>query len=228
MPAAATRSRRSRFGLSSDPSPPRPRMPRSASLPPPTHRRSPLTLAVLRLVRSGCPFYSARIDAARFDRDAPSFTARRCIDPCRARPRVMRRPLFSGGVPLPRWQVTWLGRVPFRRRSVLGFPSREHWCATGDLAWLARERVTRVTVLLSTLFPDGTRGVSDVAALRRFAPARRVRRVSSTDADPRAVCRFTGRSGFAARSAGPKLCNGRLLSFPDFVAAQARRLGSGE
>jgi hypothetical protein len=147
------------------------------SLPPPTHRRRPLTLAVLRLVQSGGPSTprgsTPRVLAGTLRRLA----TRRCIGRVAPAVWVMRRPLFRAAFRYPHaGHVAWSG--PFRRRSVLGFPSRDQLLrATGDLACLAhRTRVTRVTVLLSTLFPDGTRGVSDVRALRRFAPARRMRR----------------------------------------------------
>jgi hypothetical protein len=71
---------------------------------------------------------------------------------------------------------------------------------------------TRVTVLLSTPFPTALVGFQ-MFTLRRFAPAADASRVS-TDANPRAVCQFIGRSVLAARSAGPEISNGRLLSFP--------------
>jgi hypothetical protein len=147
------RSRRSRFDLSSDASPPRPRMLLLASA---TH---------------------ASASSADPCGPALGLATRRCIGRVAPAVWVMRRPLFRAAFRYPHaGHVAWSG--PFRRRSVLGFPSRDQLLrATGDLACLAhRTRVTRVTVLLSTLFPDGTRGVSDVRALRRFAPARRMRR----------------------------------------------------
>lgn len=52
----------------------------------------------------------------------------------------------------------------------------------------------------------------------------------SSGADPRAVCRFTRRSGFAARSAGPEICKGRLLVVPGISrrASSAAKRGNDD
>lgn len=82
----------------------------------------------------------------------------------------MRRPLFRAAFRYrAAGHVAWSGS--FRRRSVLGFPSRDAWARHCD------QRFTRVTVLLSTPFPTALVGFQ-MFALRRFAPAMRMRRVS--------------------------------------------------
>lgn len=83
----------------------------------------------------------------------------------------MRRPLFRAAFRyLAAGHVAWSGS--FRRRSVLGFPSRDDLGSTTSSATV----FTRVTVLLSTPFPTALVGFQ-MFTLRRFAPARRMRRV---------------------------------------------------
>jgi len=188
--------------------------------PPPTQRRSPLTLAVLRIVRSGCPSTSRgstpRVLIGTLRRFRGTSLHRSVPRP----PRVMRRPLFRAAFRYrAAGHVAW--SVLFRRRSVLGFPSRD------DLGATLRPELHACDGVAFDAFPDGTRGVSDVRPSQvcsRHADASRV----STDANPHAVCQFIGRSVLAARSAGPEISNGRLLSFPDFGAEQARRLNGWE
>jgi hypothetical protein len=109
---------------------------------------------------------SAAVDAARFDRDAPSC---RRVAASGTPPAAGHAPsALSGGVPLPRdaGHVAWSG--PFRRRSVLGFPSRDQLAARRPgrpQAWFhACDGVA------FDAFPDGTRGVSDVAPFAGLLP----------------------------------------------------------
>lgn len=91
----------------------------------PTHRAALARPCGFSLGGDG-PIDSARIDAARFDRDAPPFPSASLL---RARVRARRGScagaFLTAGVPLPAVRVTWPGRAPFRRRSFPGFPSRE-------------------------------------------------------------------------------------------------------
>jgi hypothetical protein len=90
----------------------------------PTHGGVRSVLAVFRAGGVG-PIDSARIDAARFDRDAPSLLrATRVAASNRASrpPRVMRRRLSAAGVPLPARAVfTWPGRAPLSVAKLLVF-----------------------------------------------------------------------------------------------------------
>jgi hypothetical protein len=175
----------------------RPRMPFIRLDPPPTHRQSPLTLAVLRIVRSGCPSTSRgstpRVLIGTLRRFRGTSLHRSVPRP----PRVMRRPLFRAAFRYrAAGHVAWSGL--FRRRSVLGFPSRD------DLGATLRPASHACDGVAFDAFPDGTRGVSDVhpsQVCSRHADASRV----STDANPHAVCQFIGRSVPAARSAARKI-----------------------
>jgi len=123
--------------------------------PPPTQRRSPLTLAVLRIVRSGCPSTSRgstpRVLIGTLRRFRGTSLHRSVPRP----PRVMRRPLFRAAFRYrAAGHVAW--SVLFRRRSVLGFPSRD------DLGATLRPELHACDGVAFDAFPDGTRGVSDV------------------------------------------------------------------
>jgi len=137
--------------------------------PPPTQRRSPLTLAVLRIVRSGCPSTSRGSTPRVLIGRSVVFAARRCIDPCRARRGSCAVRSF-GRRSATALRVTWPGRSSFGGEAFLGFRPVMTWARHCDQSF------TRVTVLLSTPFPTALVGFQ-MCALRRFAPAMRMRRV---------------------------------------------------
>ena len=159
------------------------------------------------------PIDSARIDAARFDRDAPPFGA----SLHRAR---LRRGSCAGAFLRPAFRYPRGGSrglvgplsasrslVVFRPVNVAGTkPVACHAC--DGIAFDAR-------------FPTALVGFSDLA-LRRFSPAGgRGSRVSAPS-DPHAVHRFIGRSVLAARPAGPVEALDVFSCFPHSDAPRER------
>ena len=111
------------------------------------------------------PVDSARIDAARFGRDASPFSSRRCIARVRARRESCACAFFvQPAFRYSRFGLRGLVGPLFGGRSLLGFPSRELGRQRG------RSVVTRVTVSLSTPFAR-RRSWGFQISLRRFDPA---------------------------------------------------------
>jgi hypothetical protein len=111
------------------------------------------------------PVDSARIDAARFGRDASPFSSRRCIARVRARRESCAGAFFvQPAFRYSRFGLRGLVGPLFGGRSLLGFPSRELGRQRG------RSVVTRVTVSLSTPFAR-RRSWGFQMSLRRFGPA---------------------------------------------------------
>lgn len=151
----------------------------------------------LRLAEFGPVDSGADRSRAFFGREAPPFSTRRCI--ARAEPAAGHAPsaTFGAAFRYPLTRVTWPGRAPFRRRSSPGFPSRDRGRTVNGAAGMCHAcdgvafDALRPTALLGFQIP--------FAGLIPRTGGSRV----STGPDPLAVCRSVGRSGFAARSAGP-------------------------
>lgn len=134
--------------------------------PPPTQRRSPLTLAVLRIVRSGCPSTSRGSTPRVLIGTLRRVAARRCIDPCRAR-RGSCAVRSLGRRSATALRATWPGRVPFGGEAFLGFrPVID--LGRNDLA--SRPQFHACDGVAFDAFPDGTRGVSDIAPFAGLLP----------------------------------------------------------
>jgi hypothetical protein len=175
-----------------------------------------------RALPQRCSTDFARIDAARFGR-ALRCSRRVAASGASLAPRgsctgdfLRRRSATRGTI-----HVAWSG--PFRRRSFLGFPSRDRGRPRGSAVRHACDGVR------FDAFPDGARGVLDdpFAGLlpRASEVVERFRSLGPT-------CRFAARSVavFLLRDRPARLCLGRFLSIPvlERRASTAAKRGTGK
>jgi hypothetical protein len=170
----------------------------------PTHRRRLVRPCGFSLrVKWPGRFCRARINAARLLAGTCSarFAARPLHRPRRARPRVMRRPLFRSRRSATHRRESWPGRSPFGGEAFLGFrpvnrPTArvgrlDHACDGVAFDAFGRRRSWGSDPFAGLIPPTGGPRVS-------------------AGPDPPAVRRPVGRGVLAARSAGPVGNRGRL------------------